>query len=121
MHKNQAVNLKIKDHRMVQRFFKIFLVAGIALTTNAFAQKRAQQPIDYLQPVNKMLLTARDSSASKGSILPLFAPKILSPQFYSRNLGVICRKEWQIEKATRVPLRIRLGSLDYVDRMEGKR
>ena len=31
-----------------------------------------------------------------------------------------CRLEWQWEKKTKLPLRIRLGTLDYVDQLEGK-
>jgi hypothetical protein len=46
---------------------------------------------------------------------------VLLPQnFYSRNTGYFCKKEVQLQKLTNMPIYIRLGSKEYVDRMEGK-
>ncbi len=38
----------------------------------------------------------------------------------ARDWGIICQKEWKLEKTTGVPFRFRLGSLEYVDRLEAK-
>jgi hypothetical protein len=46
---------------------------------------------------------------------------ILSPDFYNNHLGIICKKEWKLEKKTAIPFRFRLGSLDYLNKMEGKK
>jgi hypothetical protein len=47
-------------------------------------------------------------------------PRILDDDFYCRQLGFFCRKEWEFEKKTNIPLRFRLGSLSDCNFMEGK-
>jgi hypothetical protein len=45
---------------------------------------------------------------------------VITTDFYTCNFGFFCKKELQFEKATKIPLRFRLGSLQYNDYLEGK-
>ena len=45
----------------------------------------------------------------------------LKGDYYSSRLGFFCKQEIKLEKATKIPFKFRLGSIQYCDWMEGKR
>ncbi len=51
---------------------------------------------------------------------PAFSYVGIGQSFYSEHLGFFCQKELQLQKITSLPIRFRLGSLDYVNWMEQK-
>lgn len=49
------------------------------------------------------------------------AVMVLPPDFQLQQFGFFCKKEWQLEKATKIPFKFRLGSVQQCDWLEGKK
>jgi hypothetical protein len=110
---------------VAQRFYYFIVVLILsAASTDATAQSTRQQI-----PVS--LLSSRSELHTTNGISPQFVmsagkPSIGSGRFqlpqslYVSKLEFFCRKEYQFEKATSLPLRFRLGSLEHTDRLELK-
>ncbi len=48
------------------------------------------------------------------------ALKTVPSTYYFNSLGFFCRKELQIERTLKFPVKFRLGSVSYTDHLEGK-
>jgi hypothetical protein len=117
--KNQAVNLQTKPIQQVQRIFKLFLACSFLL----FNKVQGQPPKKYFAAPVPFISTYFHSLDSSKKTMPITTrPDIRSigQSLYADRLGFFCKKELQLEKYTGLPLRFRLGSLQYVNWMEGR-
>ena len=104
--KNQAVNLQTNKTKVRQRNIILLVVLLLMLSGKIFAQQKKGNDLSAQRAIT--------------TSLPLRII-FIQPDHYSKQLGFICKKEWMMEKKTTLPLRLRLGSLDYVNKMEGKK
>lgn len=74
-------------------------------------------PGKYALETNKTF--DNDSVTVKSNLL--FRPILrLAPDLYTSGFGFFCRKELQLEKVSNLKLRVRLGSIQQCDLLEGK-
>jgi len=124
--KNQAVNLQTIEGMKSQRAYQILVVLVLILPASIFAQQ--QMPLSA-QKIPHTLRAPSNFNGNKihtgipqpGSLAPFpLSIAHINGGFAIQSLPFFCKKEYLFEKHTSVPLRVRLGSLEYVNKLEGK-
>jgi hypothetical protein len=112
---------------MVQRIYKFIVVLlPILISSHLQAQNKQWSVVPKPPIFQKYYVFSPGLMPQKTTVLytPLLAQRvvsaIVSADYYTRHFGYFCKKELQFEKATSIPLRFRLGGLDYVNKLEGK-
>jgi hypothetical protein len=134
--KNQAVNLQTNDVMKSQRVYQILVVFMLILPAQIFSQQQMplfaqktphilQSPANFRAPVNQSrnagstFINNKISKPFTVDAAPLRL-EIISSKLTVQNLPFFCKKEFLFERNTSIPLRVRLGSLEYVNKLEGK-
>jgi hypothetical protein len=137
--KNQAVNLQTNQLIVSQRASHFLVVLLLILSTKIYSQQqlpRIEQNgshtlrisgdfrLKFFQSQFGMVFKLSEKTGENVDHY-FIDGNIAGPRYhyFSSKKSVLpffCRNEIMFEKATSIPLRFRLGSLDYVNKLEGK-
>jgi len=99
----------MKDKRKFLFFCMIFVA------NCAFSQSSTLQPTAFRSFRPSLLFTGTNYFRQD------FKKSVVSAKFYTKNIGFFCRQEMKLEAVTKIPLKFRLGSVQYCDWIEGKK
>lgn len=89
------------------------------IRTTYRANTKVNNATNFLQAAYKKQELIQSRNEAVIYINPVSCSTV-SADYYTRNFGFFCKKELQFEKVTKIPLRFRLGSLQYNDYLEQK-
>ena len=114
----------------MQISYRILILTILSFTFCIEVTAQMPEPILKKATIN---LSLNDSTRDVNTIIPSktllsniffqntsFQNSMLPANHYSANLGFFCKKELAREKITIIPVKIRLGSLNYCNQLEGK-
>jgi hypothetical protein len=94
---------------------KIFIFCMIFVANSVAAQQNKLQPTAVKAFTHTALFSSFPINRQN------VEKSVIDPRFNVNNLGFFCKQELKLQSVTRVPFKFRLGSVQYCDRMEGKK
>ena len=100
-------------------FAIIFFLSALFSTAQTVKNSTLFIPTNMQLKSTPVILLYRNENSNSLFIPPVF--NIITGNYYTQHFGLICKKELALQKAIKVPLHLRLGSLQQCNYLEGKR
>jgi hypothetical protein len=94
------------------------LFVSFALKAQTPSQNLSTKPC--VPPSTNTILPSNNSIANPANQSRYSIGQVISPNYYTTTIGFFCKRELQLERTIKLPVKIRLGSVAYTDKMEGK-
>jgi hypothetical protein len=91
----------------------------IFLGSGAGAQTFTMKPVKLL-PVTKPAYKLPVRSVVSPSLQAYPVTRVAPDAYYNQCFGFFCKKEWDWQKHTGIPVKVRLGNYSYAQKQEGK-
>lgn len=114
----------------MSRYKFCFLLVFSLFFINLYAQQKKAivgniNTADSIIPAVSKMFTISSATFNVLNKPLVYSPQpatanVISQNYYTAHLGMMCKEELKLEKMTKLPLKIRLGSKDQVDYLEGK-
>ncbi|MFT4155264.1 hypothetical protein [Parafilimonas sp.] len=93
---------------------------SLAFTVKLLLASSALHAQDVNGPLKQRISSADSIRHFIFSMKQAIAPVQLPGNFYAKQLPFFCSKELQVQKAIGFPVKFRVGTVEYCDKLEGK-
>lgn len=118
--RSSTVKLHTKRWRKEASIICLFIILLVCGRSTCYSQQNKNLTDSAISTQKLSLLPSLKVTGFGALYSTAQKPLLLPTGFYTQTIGYFCLKEIQIEKAVKMPLRFRLGSVAYTDKMENK-